>query len=67
MATRLEKPLRREIDIGGKPFVLTVTTEGFRLVPKRRRKGIEISWASLVSGDAALAVALRASLVGQTD
>jgi len=67
MATRLEKPLKREIDIGGKPFVLTVTTEGFKLVPKRRRKGIEITWESLVSGDAAMAVALRASLVGRTD
>ena len=62
MATKLEKPLKREVLIDGKPYMLTLTPEGFKLVPKGKRKGQEISWRSLVSGEAALATALNASL-----
>jgi hypothetical protein len=62
MATKLDKPLKREIQIGGKPYTLTITPDGLKLVPKGKRKGQELSWSSLVSGDAALAVALNASL-----
>ncbi len=64
MATRLEKPLRREITIGGQPFVVTLSPEGFKLVGKGRRKGLEIRWEDLVSGEAALATALQASITG---
>jgi hypothetical protein len=62
MATKLDKPLKREIQIAGKPYMLTITPEGLKLVPKGKRKGQELTWSSLVSGDAALAVALNASL-----
>ena len=62
MATKLEKPLKREIAIEGKPYMLTISPDGFKLVPKGKRKGQEIAWRSLVSGDEALAVALNASL-----
>ena len=62
MATKLDKPLKREIQVEGAPYMLTITPEGFKLVPKGKRKGQELSWRSLVSGDAALAVALNASL-----
>jgi hypothetical protein len=62
MATKLERPLKREIQISGKPYVLTIAPEGFKLVPKGKRKGQELSWEALVSGEAALAVALNASL-----
>jgi hypothetical protein len=62
MATKLDKPLRREIQVEGKPYMLTLTPEGLKLVPKGKRKGQEISWQALVSGEAALAAALNASL-----
>jgi hypothetical protein len=62
MTTKLDKPLKRELSIDGKPFVLTITPEGLKLVPKGKRKGHELAWAPLVSGEAALAVALNASL-----
>ena len=62
MATRLEKALKREISIDGKPFVVTLSPEGLKLVGKGRRKGLELSWDDLVSGDAALATALNASV-----
>ena len=64
MATKLEKPLRREIAIGGEPFVVTLSPEGFKLVGKGRRKGLEMRWEDLVSGEAALATALQASITG---
>jgi hypothetical protein len=62
MTTKLEKPLKREIDVNGEPYILTVSPEGLKLVQKGKRKGQELAWKDLLSGDAALAVALRASL-----
>jgi hypothetical protein len=62
--TKLEKPLKREIDIKGKPYIVTITPEGLKLTEKGKRKGQELVWADLASGDTALAVALNAS-VGQ--
>jgi len=62
MTTRLSAPLKRELDIDGDKYTLTVSAEGFKLVLKGRRKGIELSWRSIVSGDAALTTALNASL-----
>ena len=62
MATKLEKPLKREISVDGKAFIVTVAPEGLKLAGKGRRKGLELSWEDLVGGDAALATALRASL-----
>ncbi|CAN5900333.1 hypothetical protein BH20GEM1_BH20GEM1_01490 [soil metagenome] len=62
MVTKLEKPLKRELDIDGEPYVVTISTEGFKVVPKGRRKGPELAWKDLVGGEAALAAALNASL-----
>lgn len=62
MMTPLDKPLRRELDIDGQPYTLVVDPEGLKLVEKGRRKGITLRWQDLVSGDAALATALQASL-----
>ena len=62
MPTKLDKTLKREIEIDGKPYVLTIDPEGLKLTEKGRRKGHELRWKELVSGEAALAVALNASL-----
>jgi hypothetical protein len=60
--TRLDKPLKRELRLKGGPHVLTIDPDGLRLTKKGRRKGIEIAWKDLVSGEAAMAVALNASV-----
>lgn len=60
--TRLDKPVRREVQIGDELYTLTIDPAGLKLVPKGRRKGLELAWSELVSGDAALAAALQASL-----
>jgi hypothetical protein len=62
MTTRLEKTLKREIDVDQETYTLTIAPEGLKLVPKGKRKGVELAWKDLVSGQAALAAALNASL-----
>ena len=62
MPTVLDKSLKRALLVKGNPFVLTISPEGFTLIPKGKRKGHEISWSEFVSGEAALATALNASL-----
>ena len=62
MATKLDKPLKREIEVDGKPYMLTITPHGLKLVPKGKRNGHELTWNAIVSGEAALSAALNASL-----
>jgi hypothetical protein len=62
MTTKLDSQLKRELTVLGKPYTLVITPDGLALTPKGRRKGYELAWVDLVSGDAALAVALNASL-----
>ena len=59
--TKLDKPLRREVDIGDKAYTLTISPDGLKLVEKGRRNGLELKWSDLVGGDAALAAALQAT------
>jgi hypothetical protein len=67
MATKLEKALKREVQIGEQPYMLTIDPQGLKLVPKGKRNGLELTWSALVSGDAALATALNASVLPKTD
>ena len=62
MTTKLDSPLKRELTILGKLYTLTLSPEGLNLAPKGRRKGYELAWVDFVSGEAALATALNASL-----
>ena len=64
MTTKLQNAFRRELDLNGDKYTLTVTPDGFKLVVKGKRKGIELTWASIIGGDAALATALNASTMG---
>ena len=59
--TPLQKTLKRVLSIDGRDYVITLSPDGLKLVPKGKRKGIELKWEALVSGEAALATALRAS------
>jgi len=62
VTTKLSSAFKRELDLNGEKFTLTVAPEGFKLVQKGKRKGIELAWSALVNGEAALATALNASL-----
>lgn len=60
--TPLDKPLKRELEIEGKPYTLHISPDALRLVEKGKRKGLVLAWKDLVNGDAAVAAALQASL-----
>ena len=62
MATKLNKQLKREIEVDGKPFMVTLSPEGLKLTEKGKRLGRELTWKDLVSGDAAPSAALNTSL-----
>jgi hypothetical protein len=62
MATKLDKALKRELDLNGEPWMLTITPEGLKLVPKGKRNGHELAWKDIVSGSTALTAGLNASL-----
>ncbi|MGE5170564.1 MAG: hypothetical protein ACM3JC_09350 [Rudaea sp.] len=62
MTTKLGGPLKREIEIAGALYTVTIAPEGMTLVLKGKRKGFALNWNALISGDAAIATALNASL-----
>jgi hypothetical protein len=62
MATVLDKPLKRELNIDGQPYMLTITPDGVKITPKGRRLGREMAWRDLLSGDAELASQLLRSV-----
>jgi hypothetical protein len=67
MATKLDKQLKREIDVDGKPYMLAITPEGLKLTEKGKRKGQELSWKNLLGGQAAQATVLNATAEEATD
>ncbi|HEX6644043.1 MAG TPA: hypothetical protein VF037_05165 [Gemmatimonadales bacterium] len=62
MPTRLDKTIKRELELNGRLYTVTITPEGVRITPKGARKGHEISWEALLSGDADLRRDLNISL-----
>jgi hypothetical protein len=60
--TPLDKTLKRAISIKGDDYVVTLTPEALKISRKGHRLGVELNWVDLVSGETALAVALRASV-----
>jgi hypothetical protein len=62
VATRLDKTIKRELDVSGKLFTVSVSPQGIKIVPKGSRKGYEISWEALLSGEVELRQELNASL-----
>lgn len=60
--TPLDKPIRREVMIEDITYTLLLDPAGLRLTEKGKRKGIDLRWTDLVSGDAGLAAALQASV-----
>ncbi len=63
MATVLDKELKRQVTIDGADYTVAVDPEGLRLIGKGKRKPeVELRWRDLLSGEAAMAVALNASL-----
>jgi hypothetical protein len=60
--TPLDKTLKRAITIKGQEYVITLSPESLKIARKGHRLGVDLNWAELISGESALAVALRASI-----
>jgi hypothetical protein len=63
LAAVLDKELKRRITVGGAEYTVALDSEGIRVLGKgKRRPEIDLRWSDLLSGEAAMAVALNASL-----
>jgi hypothetical protein len=54
MPAKLDKTIKRELDLDGTLYTVTISPAGVKVTPKGARKGHEISWQTLLSGDAEL-------------
>ena len=52
MATKLDKTIKREIELDGQAFMVAIGPDGVKLTQKGFRKGREMSWRQLWSGAA---------------
>lgn len=57
MATKLEKPLKREVQINDAPYMITFSPEGLKIVPKGKRNGLELTWKGILGDQASAASA----------
>jgi hypothetical protein len=62
MTTKLDKSIKRELDLDGKLYTVTIAPDGIKVVEKGKRKGQEIPWRSIISGDASLNESLKISV-----
>jgi hypothetical protein len=68
MTTKLDKVLKREVEIRGEPYIVALSPMGVKLTQKGKRKGQELSWAGLLDGQGAVASApATGSPSGSTD
>jgi hypothetical protein len=62
MATKLDKAIKRELVLGDKTYTITIAPDGVKVVEKGKRNGKELSWSTIVSGDATLNENLKISV-----
>ena len=62
MAVKLEKTIKRELTLESRTYTIAIAPEGVKVTEKGKRKGREISWRAIISGDAQLAEELKVSL-----
>jgi hypothetical protein len=66
MTTPLDRPMKREIEIDGTLYTVTISPDGVKVTEKGKRKGHELTWRDIISGDAALRRDLSLSLGAMT-
>ena len=62
MTAKLDKTIKRELELDGKLYTIAIGPEGLKVTEKGRRNGPELSWRSIVSGDATLNENLKISV-----
>lgn len=62
MTAKLDKTIKRELDIDGKTYTVAIGPDGVKVTEKGRRNGPEVSWRSIISGDTSLNENLKISV-----
>ena len=66
MTTPLDRAIKRELEIDGALYTVTISPDGVKVTEKGKRKGHELTWRDIISGDAALRRDLSLSLGAMT-
>jgi len=66
MTAKLDKTIKRELELDGKLYTIAIAPEGIKVTEKGRRNGPEVSWRSIISGDATLNEDLKISVDATT-
>ena len=66
MVTKLDKTLKREIEIDGQPYMVAISPEGIKVTQKGFRKGPELTWKEII-GSAGGAGGEGATTAGGTE
>ena len=62
MTAKLDKTIKRELEVDGKLYTVAIAPDGIKVTEKGRRNGPEMSWRTLISGDASLTQDLKLSV-----
>ncbi len=62
MATRLDKAIKRELEHQGQLYTVVLSPAGLKVTRKGARKGHELPWETIISGDAELYQDMRMSI-----
>jgi hypothetical protein len=62
MTAKLDKTIKRELELDGKLYTVAIAPDGIKVTEKGRRNGQEMSWRTLISGDASLTEDLKLSV-----
>ena len=54
MTAKLDKTIKRELEIDGKTYTVAIGPDGIKVTEKGRRNGPELSWRQVIGGDAAV-------------
>lgn len=50
MATKLDKTIKRELEIDGRLYTIAISPEGVKMTPKGGRLGQETTWREMLEG-----------------
>jgi hypothetical protein len=62
MTAKLDKTIKRELEIDGKTYTIAIAPDGIKVTEKGRRNGPEVSWRSIINGDTSLNENLKISV-----
>ena len=54
MATKLDKAIKRELEVDGKTYTVIMSPDGIKVTPKGGRIGRETSWRTLLGTEGAM-------------